>query len=168
MVDRSLYDEVIFTELCLVRNATNLRVLVMRYAKAVLAVTWTTIISFVVLSAIETSCRFPGTFWTNPIFWISVWYTIWSVALYFITGRPLSWIRDTIEPEFRGAAYTERLMKSFEKIVISGAALALVCSLYSTFIIWPKMTDRTNNMTEEYQSCPGPTAPLRTPPEKNG
>lgn len=164
VVDRSLVGEVAFTEMCLVRNALNLRELVLRYAKAVLAVTWTTIISFIIIAALETGCHFQGQWLTNPMLWFSFWYFVWAGFIYSIVTKPLAWIHSLAKLDGQRAKrrpYHEKAMRSFENLVKISAIVAGLCAISATFlsyygVVWIRNTDGAylSNNISEFLACP--------------
>jgi hypothetical protein len=121
-VDRSLALEVAKMEASLVRHALALRSLVLRYAKALLLFTWTTVIALLVAGTLH-SLADQGTFLQAPKsgapplggsageqFWlafqsqrpagfalfqiiaVAVLYTLWAWLTPFIIRRPMRWI----------------------------------------------------------------------------
>jgi hypothetical protein len=84
-LDRNLVEEVATTEMHLARNIIYLRRLVLRYAKSLLMVVWTTLISFIMLPFLEDS-RFP------TMLVLTFGYFVWALLVLPLIRMPITWI----------------------------------------------------------------------------
>lgn len=156
VVDRTLCEEVAFTEIALARNSVNLRELVLRYVKAMIASIWTTIVLFAIIAAIETSCKWNGVheYLFNAVFWMSVWYFVWGLGILYFVHKPLMWISSLIKKNFGVKEWfqtAEPTLKSFQKIVNYVMFLVLLLSALSILLFWYGKKDLKN--IESYLSC---------------
>jgi hypothetical protein len=120
LYDRDLAEEAAKTEVSLVRHALSLRRLVLRYAKALLAVVWTTLVSFSLVAL---------TVLAEPIYVMSIAYLIWGVAMRSVMRLPVNWIFETANKNARKISARDSQLLKFEEEVawISlGAALISV------------------------------------------
>lgn len=84
-LDRNLVEEVATTEMHLARNVIYLRRLVLRYAKSLLLIMWTTLVSFIMLPFLEDS-RFP------TLIVLTLGYVVWSLLVLPLIRMPIVWI----------------------------------------------------------------------------
>lgn len=84
-LDRNLVEEVATTEMHLVRNILFLRRLVLRYAKSLLLLIWTTLINFIMLPFLKDE-RFPS------LLVLALGYCIWSLLVLQVMRTPITWI----------------------------------------------------------------------------
>ncbi|XWX04126.1 hypothetical protein VZO05_00960 [Aggregatilineales bacterium SYSU G02658] len=84
-LDRDLVEEVAVTEMHLARNVIYLRRLVLRYAKSLLLIVWTTIVTFMTLPFLR-----DGRFDTLLV--LSLGYFIWSLMALLLLRWPIAWI----------------------------------------------------------------------------
>lgn len=120
VVDRDLVDEVAKTETSLVRHALSLRRLVLRYAKALLAVIWTTLASFAIVSLSKA--------FSSPAPLIAILYALWAISMPQVVKLPIRWIFETADQN-SGTRVTAKdiHLVSFEReITILSAAAAVV------------------------------------------
>lgn len=128
MVDRHLTDEVAKTETSLVRHALSLRRLVLRYAKALLVVVWTTLISFSIVSLSEV--------FAVPLLLISTLYLVWGLCTPFIVRLPLHWIFESADRNSKKVTAKDRHLVLFERevTILSGCA-ALISALVTILLL---------------------------------
>ncbi len=121
VIDRSLVEEVAKTETSLVRHALSLRRLVLRYAKALLAVIWTTLISF---SIVSISQQFD-----EPVAIIATFYLIWALCMYPIVRLPIKWIfQSASKNALRIEANDLQLVKFEREVTIICSCTAIVAA----------------------------------------
>ncbi len=100
--DRNLVDEVAFTEVMLARHASSLRILVLRYAKALLVVIWTILVSFSTVAIVHAVGKPSGVDDPYSMMVVAGLYCFWAVGTYFVVRLPIRWIREmTRSPEVK-------------------------------------------------------------------
>jgi hypothetical protein len=119
VTDLSLVQEVAKLEASLARHAIALRRLVLRYMKAILAFTWTTLATFV-----ATSVTTAGTGWAIEARYAGLLliYFVWALVVYFAVKLPVHWIVSAGDPG-RELLRDQELLH-FEKLVRFIAFLA--------------------------------------------
>lgn len=131
--DRSLIAEVAKAEVSLVRHATALRRLLLRYLKALLLFILTSLISFVLVALAQ-----PGKI--PPLILFALGYLAWSAVMRWIVTRPIKWIYDTGDPRSENVVPHDSKLVEFETKVgfvqwlsLGLSAIALVLSVIATY-----------------------------------
>ncbi|MBP8252096.1 MAG: hypothetical protein KAX40_07000 [Herpetosiphon sp.] len=108
-LDRSLIEEVARAEITLVRSALCLRRLVLRYIKALLMFVWTTLVSFVLVSFLNT---------IPPLLVLAVAYIVWAIGTPIVIHLPSKWIWQNIDIKntIHGSTRDQEIRR-FERIV---------------------------------------------------
>jgi hypothetical protein len=130
VIDRSLVEEVAKTETSLVRHALSLRRLVLRYAKALLAVIWTTLISFCIVSL---SNQFD-----EPVAIIAAFYCLWAVCIWPILRLPIKWIYQSAGKNTSRVEVNDRQLVKFEHEVsiICAITAVIAAAVFIMFLIY--------------------------------
>ena len=124
--DRTLLDEVAKIEYGMARHVTKVQVIVLRYIKALLVVLTTTITTFVMAAAVESSPAVDE----SAERWIATALIIWSPAVLFVTSSPVRWVGQLLMAEGAtraGIRYDkdltrlERVSSYFSLVVLIGA-----------------------------------------------
>ena len=127
--DRDLISEVAKAEVSLVRHASGLRRLVLRYIKALLTFILTTLISFLILAFIhrlpELSVLIGGSF-----------YFIWSILTPFCVRLPIRWLYKTANKNSENVVKRDIELVEFEHRVIVMCIISGVFSLSSIILYW--------------------------------
>jgi hypothetical protein len=84
-LDRTLVEEVAYTEMAMVRNVLYVRRLVLRYVKALVMFIWTTLVSFIMLPFLQVA-RIP------PFVTLCSGYLAWSLLAMSIMEMPINWM----------------------------------------------------------------------------
>jgi hypothetical protein len=84
-LDRTLLEEVAYTEMAMVRNILFLRRLVLRYIKALLLFIWTMLISFIMLPFLQDGR-------ITPFVVLCSGYLVWSLAAPVVMELPIGWV----------------------------------------------------------------------------
>jgi hypothetical protein len=90
LIDRDLVGEVAKMEVSLVRHNVHLRRLVLRYAKALLLMIWTIIVSFSIALSFSLM-RGSGAF-QYAWMWVVVFYGVWLIGTPRVVRMPIDWI----------------------------------------------------------------------------
>lgn len=122
VVDHDLTEEVAKMEMALVRHALGLRRLVIRYFKALIMFTWTTVVSIGMVIFLP---KMPHQIWGTIIF--ACGYMLWCALMPFLVRLPVRWIymhgdRHTNEEDVQRDAQ----LVSFENTVIRSSKIGLV------------------------------------------
>lgn len=129
--DRTLVDEVAKVEYGMARHVIRVQVIVLRYIKALLVVLTTTVSTFVMAAAVETS----PTVDVSAERWLVATLLLWAPAVLFVAASPVRWLGQLLMTEgatSAGIRYDKDLTR-LERVVsvVSMAVLAgaLVCGL---------------------------------------
>jgi hypothetical protein len=129
--DRTLVDEVAKVEYGMARHVIRVQVIVLRYMKALLVVLTTTMATFVMAAAIESS----PTVDSSTERWIIATLVLWAPAVLFVTSAPVRWLGRLLMAEGattsgirydRDLTRLERVASAFSVIVLVGA---IVCGI---------------------------------------
>jgi hypothetical protein len=134
-LDRNLIEEVARLEASLARHAISLRRLVLRYIKALLALIWTTIISFLAITIINSFAAKA----ISPIVLVltlSVLYGIWSVATPRIVRLPITWLFEN-NPNLKPVQDVElvRFERSVQRLCLVGTVASVAVVLSSILVL---------------------------------
>lgn len=128
--DRFLIEEVAKGEASLVRHATSLRRLVLRYMKALLMFILTTLISFFLISFSHLNDN-----WSLIV--LGIGYLLWAIATPFLVKLPINWIYKNADPRAENVVQRDSQLVEFEKLVKNLSLVSLLCSVISLgFIIY--------------------------------
>lgn len=84
-IDRTLIEDVAYTEMLMARYVLYLRRLMLRYIKTLFLFIWTTVISFIMLPFLNDK--------RIPVFIVlGIGYTVWSLLVMQFVKTPISWI----------------------------------------------------------------------------
>ncbi|MFM8267069.1 MAG: hypothetical protein ACKOA2_03525 [Ilumatobacteraceae bacterium] len=128
MKDRLLVDEVAKVEYGMARHVIRVQVIVLRYIKALLVVLATTMATFVMAAAVESS----QTIDTGTERWLVATLVVWAPAVLFVSSSPVRWLGTLLMSEgatTSGIRYDRDLTRleriaSIFSIVVLGAAIA--------------------------------------------
>jgi hypothetical protein len=135
-VDRSLPGEVAKTEASLVRHASLLRRLVLRYAKAVLTLIWATVVFLALTfgqSLVGRGVQPQPTLVEWEFLAMVGLPLLWSLAAGFVARRPVDWISTRgrgREYDPSDAAHDRHLVR-FEIVVFVASLVVLVCEAWT-------------------------------------
>lgn len=126
--DRLLVDEVAKVEYGMARHVIRVQVIVLRYIKALLVVLATTMATFVMAAAVESS----QTIDTGTERWLVATLVVWAPAVLFVSSSPVRWLGTLLMSEgatTSGIRYDRDLTRleriaSIFSIVVLGAAIA--------------------------------------------
>ncbi len=129
--DRTLVDEVAKIEYGMARHVIRVQVIVLRYIKALLVVLVTTVSTFVMAAAVETS----PTVDVGAERWLVATLLVWAPGVLFVASSPVRWLGRLLKAEgatAEGIRY-DRDLTRLERVVsvVSAAVLvaALVCAV---------------------------------------
>jgi hypothetical protein len=131
-LDRTLVEEVAYSEMAIVRNILYLRRLVLRYMKALLMFIWTTLISFIMLPLLH-DARVPA------FVILSAGYFVWSVLAVTIMELPIRWMyrhrrgaadQNQVDIQLRHLEYR---VKYFIYIAVATSAIGFIVSIIYFF-----------------------------------
>ncbi len=125
--DRKLIEEVAKGEASLVKHATALRRLVLRYMKALLMFILTTLVSFFLVSLIKAD-----NLWT--IFIIACGYLAWAVLTPIVLKLPINWIYSSADPRAESVVGKDTQLVDFERRVRKIATIAIIASCMSILL----------------------------------
>jgi hypothetical protein len=121
--DRGLAAEVAKAEASLIRHATGLRRLLLRYMKALLMFIVTTLLSFLLL-ALADSGR------ANALIVLSAGYVVWAVLTPIVVRLPVAWIyKFGGDPRAESVVQRDSQLVEFERVVTSVAVISGVVAL---------------------------------------
>jgi hypothetical protein len=124
--DRLLIEEVAKGEASLVKHATGLRRLVLRYMKALLMFILTTLVSFFLISWIRPNA------WT--IFIIALGYLLWAILTPIVLKLPINWIYNNADPRSESVVSKDTQLVDFEKKVSKLANISIIVSSISILL----------------------------------
>lgn len=127
--DRELVAEVAKTEASLVRHATGLRRLLLRYIKALLMFIVTTLVAFFMVALVETRN-------VPPLRVIAIGYLMWAVLTPLVVRLPVRWVYDTGDPRSESVVQRDSQLVLFEKAVIRSCVAAGAVALCAAIFAW--------------------------------
>jgi hypothetical protein len=127
--NHDLVSEVAKTELSLIRHNLTLKRLVLRYMKALLALVWTTLLSFMVLAGINDIMP------EKDLAVVVLGFLMWSIITPWIVRAPTRWVYRGHSQHTTGAI-NDRYLARFERLVVLGCFFAaLITSGIAGFLV---------------------------------